>query len=1009
MMSSVKKKGLIIALSAACLLCAGLATTSLGKKTALRAEAATVVGVEFSDLYNYGETVALPGGAEIEYHGNKLAASKSYLVFPDGNARIKDEYTLDQYGCYEAVFEAEANGLAVTATKSFTVKKSYYSVDKNSTISYGELNKSFANMGYKKGIKAELTEGGTLYYNKPINLYESNNFELIYLNCLQFDTVCKGMTVRLTDCYDPSIYVDLHYVRGNYDYQTYVDVSAYGKKKAGVSASENGTIVIDGENYSLVNSFNDSNGTIITGNLNENKNYYNFGFVLDTTDHKNIKVYVNHTNGSNTALVSELNNKDIYDYGFDGFTDGNVYLSVTASGLVGVESASVEIGKITGDSNGDLAYAEYCEDDTAPIFIEENAVSQRKIVANSVSVKIPTVYAYDDTGVRGDSLADYVVWYNRGSASEKMVKVENGKFFPTAVGKYTVEYTATDYFNNKGVYSIVLNATKDGEQGIKFEITSPLTSVEAGRTIKFDNYSITGINGEVSVKIIVTDPKGNRQELTQNDEYLVEYSGEYKVDYLYEDVLYSGEKSVSFTAAPSQKPIFAAEGVSFNHYYINGYTYSVEKPKAYTYSENGAAPVAVETYVKFDDGEFNKIADEKNITINAIKKVRFKFKCEGSDVELLSEEINVVGVKANDGSLDITKFFVGNIKSAYTDRNGTTYTVDNNGTIEFINPLLFNKAFNFKFMIPSANSVSKMIICLTDYYNATNVLKIELSGNNAFSVNGSSKRTMTNGWKGYTTDIAYSDGNLKIGDASVSYNSVFESGLCFLSVDFESPAATDLTVNELCTQSFANVKSDNIGPILYYKNVEKVAPLGSTLVIPKPYAADVLSPASLANLKMSVYKNNKIITDLNGITLKDINDFTKEYAILLDDYGVYKVIYSYSDAYGNAVEQAYSRFTVNVIDVEAPVITVNEDISKTFTVAANTEVPVIDYSVSDNYTKEKRLTVWVVVKDDVFNTVSAERNAKNISLPKAGEYTVYIYCKDAEGNTSYISYKVTAR
>ena len=130
---------------------------------------------------------------------------------------------------------------------------------------------------------------------------------------------------------------------------------------------------------------------------------------------------------------------------------------------------------------------------------------------------------------------------------------------------------------------------------------------------------------------------------------------------------------------------------------------------------------------------------------------------------------------------------------------------------------------------------------------------------------------------------------------------------------------------------------------------------------------------------------------------------------MLDDYGVYKVIYSYSDAYGNAVEQAYSRFTVKVIDVEAPVITVNEDISKTFTVATNTEVPVIDYSVSDNYTEEKRLTVWVVVKDDVFNTVSAERNAKNISLPKAGEYTVYIYCKDAEGNTSYIAYKVTAR
>lgn len=97
--------------------------------------------------------------------------------------------------------------------------------------------------------------------------------------------------------------------------------------------------------------------------------------------------------------------------------------------MVGVNGAPVEIAKIMGDSNASLAYADYCEDDTAPIFIEKNAFSQRKIVANGDMIKIPVVYAYDDSGIRGGNVADYVVWYNRGTAAERMIKVENGKFY----------------------------------------------------------------------------------------------------------------------------------------------------------------------------------------------------------------------------------------------------------------------------------------------------------------------------------------------------------------------------------------------------------------------------------------------------------------------------------------------------------------------------------------------------------------------------------------------------
>ena len=526
--------------------------------------------------------------------------------------------------------------------------------------------------------------------------------------------------------------------------------------------------------------------------------------------------------------------------------------------------------------------------------------------------------------------------------------------------------------------------------------------------MKFDNFTATGINGEVSVKIVVVNPKGETAELSPSDRYLIEYSGEYKVRYLYEDALYSGSKDLTFTAVPSSKPIFDSPIMNLNGYYIKGYTYSIEVNKAYNYSENGATPANVDAYVKFDNGDFEKIEDVGNIVISANDSVRFKLKCENSDVEILSDEIKVVDVKTADGKLDITKFFVGDVTSAETDRNGTTFHVGRNGTINFINPLLFNKAFNFKFTLPTTDETTRMSLIITDYYNADNNLRIDLTGNNVYSVNYGASRTLITPWKGYTTNVAYVDGRLKIGDTDFVYNSVFESGLCFLKVVFENENAASITVNELCTQSFANVYSDNMGPIMYYRELEKVAALDSVVTIPRPYAADVLSPSSMADLKMTVYKNNRVMTDVKGVKLENVTDFEKEYSILLDDYGVYKVIYEYADRYGNVAEQTYSRFTIYVTDTEAPVITVTDDISKPITVEANAEVNVINYSVSDNYTAANRLTVWIVVRDDLFNTVSAERDAKTIYLSKAGSYTVYVYCKDNAGNTSYVAYRVIA-
>ena len=147
---------------------------------------------------------------------------------------------------------------------------------------------------------------------------------------------------------------------------------------------------------------------------------------------------------------------------------------------------------------------------------------------------------------------------------------------------------------------------------------------------------------------ITRKPKGETAELSPSDRYLIEYSGEYKVRYLYEDALYSGSKDLTFTAVPSSKPIFDSPIMNLNGYYIKGYTYSIEVNKAYNYSENGATPANVEAYVKFDNGDFEKIEDVGNIVISANDSLRFKLQCENSGrqvgyYEILCRRRNVGG------------------------------------------------------------------------------------------------------------------------------------------------------------------------------------------------------------------------------------------------------------------------------------------------------------------------------------------------------------------------------
>ena len=219
--------------------------------------------------------------------------------------------------------------------------------------------------------------------------------------------LCNFITLRLTDCYDPSIYLDITYKRGERYYSTNIVAGTCGGKTVGLVQNEQGNVKVGNTSYEI-----GKEGTTVYGNNPDNGNYSNLSYYLDTSDNGKIKIYVRVGDGMSNALVSEINNDKAYQYSFNGFTDGNVFLSLRASSLVGVTEAPIEIARIGNLAGKDFLSATYHDDDLSPIFYPNDFEKEYK-VATGKELSVPVVEAYDDYGISG--IADYVVTYEKNT------------------------------------------------------------------------------------------------------------------------------------------------------------------------------------------------------------------------------------------------------------------------------------------------------------------------------------------------------------------------------------------------------------------------------------------------------------------------------------------------------------------------------------------------------------------------------------------------------------------
>ena len=988
----------IIALAGVTVAVAGMTMAFSNGTKKSYAETPQLVGASFEENYTYGDTIYLPIDASISYQGSDVPVEDAYLIYPDGSIFSGKNFELDVYGKYTVVYEATINGKEIKTENDFFVKKDYYSLTSSaSEIGYGPLNGQFAASGYNNGLKLSLAEGETFSYAKPLNIYENEYTSLISFNCMQMETTVKYITIRLTDCYDPSIYMDIVYKRDAYAYQTYILAGAYGMKSVGLVSDSSGPVDVDGENYRV-----DQYGTMVPGNQILNNTYNNITISLDTSDQKAIKVYATTDAEVKHFLVSELNHERAYPYQFEGFTNGNVYLSITAANLVNIQQAPIEIGQIMGQSGKDLAPIGYYEDTTAPIFKTDMEGDSADVMIG-VPVSVPKVDAMDDNGICGT--CDYTVWYGYESSAKTMVAVKDGMFTPNKIGIYTIEYTATDVYGNVGKKTIDLYAYDKGTEGISFECDE-YTDVFGGERISFGNYRITKYLNEMpSVTITLKKPNGSSINVSAEEEVLIDMCGAYTVLYEYKDSLYSGSYSYTFTAKDKGQPVFIDKSITMPDYFVKNAVYSIEKATAFNYPNDGnTSEENVLCYVRYDGGEYT-LCDRKAITVSGNNTIQVKFVCESnSSVYLESKEAKIVDVGYGTQNYHIESYFVGDFNASISTQYASyKATKAGEASLNFINTLSY-ASFAVSFENPNGNFKS-VDVYLTDYYDDTKSLKLTVSGN-TYSINDGKVKEIYEAENKYS--LEFSNGVLYLNNNDILAEIPFTTDYFTLRfVGNSGDTKAELRVYSLCRHNFITDGSnyhDEIRPIVNVEFPEKVGHIGGFATIKKPFILDVLSPVTEGNCNVSVYKNGVVMSATDGTLLNKISDFEKEYTIHFDVYGTYLIIYEVTDGVGNTTT---IRESISVIDVIAPTITLNGYDGTTQTVSVEEEISPLKYTVQDNVSSAEELEVWIVVYSEKGEYMGASKDV--YTLKKAGEYKIYLYCSDAEGNTSYVCYNVRAK
>lgn len=437
--------------------------------------------------YAYGHELYIP-----DYAVDGEEATDYSLLYPSGVLKDGREHTLDEAGKYTVKYEV--NG--VVETETFVVEKSIVNFAVEGSDWYYGTHEYAPNT---PGFVVKVANGDQLKFNQIVDVSKMTKADSLFKFFVTPNSIgqedVSTIVVRMTDIYDPTNYVDIQIRNVSTTYGAWADRQTYYVVQVGEQPTISGTSVNDLFGWPTYQATTgvDPYGLSIGSNVPWSC----------TFDYANRDIWCSAyclydgTNGSanwNNIPLGDLDNPDYLDVPWQGFTTGEVYISFYG---ISYQAPSMNL-LITEVAGIDLTKASFLDEEAPVIEVDlgENESAPDGLLNKAYKLFDATaIDAYD--GVRA---VETNVYYNYNTRGQVSVYAKDGYFYPTTAGTYTIEYSATDTFGNKGVKTVEVDV-KNQADGLDFVIHGQAEFAWAGEAVQVaQSVSVSNERGKYSIK-----------------------------------------------------------------------------------------------------------------------------------------------------------------------------------------------------------------------------------------------------------------------------------------------------------------------------------------------------------------------------------------------------------------------------------------------------------------------------------------------------------------------------
>ena len=981
-----------------------------------RAEA-SIEGVEINKSFYVGEIVDF-SSVKLNYEDKQYEPDYFSFTFPGGIKTTNRTIELKESGRCEIYLNANINNKKI---------ESYANIDVLKNLCESKNGKSTGVLKYSSkfnetGLDIKLSAKDELKINKVVDLRNSHFDDEHSFIDFYFDPAMVGTPdayvfyMTLTDIYDPDNYISVRMTSWS-DMGTWADGNVYIDCKA--PNQEYTTACNDLEDfYFAKRDQNNKHGWYIAlismcgrnsaGYMQNDK----LQFYFDCNEKQivtNNAFYNRQTVRYDKDCITDFDDPTYYDLNkeklWEGFTTGEVYISFSAADFKS-SSASLFVTSMLG-----VNFADDFEDTQAPnIVVDLDGYTRSNLPFAVINrpYKLFNAYAYDTSDAYLPTKVNVYSDYDR----KILANSDDGYFVPTKQGTYTIEYSASDSFGNKSIDLLEINAVPDSEYAtFSFAMNQITKTGEKHKVI--DNLTMENFNGKSSIEVTLTN--GDKTITLDDDFYFIpEYSGTYDVVVVAKDYVKTYKREFKLYVLASNMPVFD-EDYCIRKYFIKDYEYKLENVKARAFTNTGFKYLDSQAYYSYDGINYTFV--ENNIVkFTTAGNISIKYVATVNDQT--SEVIyhaTVVDTEYLSG-LKMDKYFnvlSGNVSINKTN-NDMNIVTSNDAVIEYVNPLQVNDfimSFNF---IEGVNNVEKINFYLTDLHDERISLKLsyqrDLKGS-VFKINDANDIYVSSDFSGSesslfrleydSNDLSVMPSNITAGYPQTSLNggkfNGFTSDFAYLKIEFEGVSG-DAGIHNLKIngQSFFGFDIDIFEPQILVKRNSGVKNLNEIITLEHATFSDVLSDNLTCT--MSVKKpNGEYAVALDGTILNSQCDTSKDYSILCQDIGVYKVSYYCEDSNGAFAEYTYQ---FRVLDNVPPTIKVDGMITSA---KVGDTVHIAEPQLNDNYSE---VTYFNVVEYPDGSMMYVE---KTFVATMAGTYKVFYYVSDADGNIVIAYYQVEVK